>query len=203
MVVDGTNFVVGDKALLVDRFNKKTWFIGTGAQIAALSPEQGQHAHCTSTGSGFTAIHDYLYTGAAWIDITGSMIVLITADNTDGTSVSLDTTEQISKSYTLAANTYTTIIMEAVVYGSVAIDTGGTQRSLGVGLHIGGSSRIFADVVTIDLEAGTSGHTEITTTLKYSAALQAGGTIKVVIPAGTADNDVDMQCKSLFVYGVV
>jgi len=53
------------------RLNQKTTFVGTGAQIAALSTTfAGQHAFCTSTGSGFTVDNEYIRNAAndAWLN---------------------------------------------------------------------------------------------------------------------------------------
>ena len=50
----GTEWEVAD-VISASRSNQKTWFIGTGAQIAALGTTYaGQIAFCTSTGSGYT-----------------------------------------------------------------------------------------------------------------------------------------------------
>jgi len=42
------------------RMNQKTTFVGTGAEINAISPTYaGQHAYCTSSGNGFVAGEEY------------------------------------------------------------------------------------------------------------------------------------------------
>jgi len=51
------------------RFNQKSTFVGTGAQINALSTTYpGMHAYCTSTGSGFIIDIEYVRNAAnsAW-----------------------------------------------------------------------------------------------------------------------------------------
>jgi len=55
----GTEWEVAD-VISASRSNQKTWFIGTGSQINALSPTYaGQIAFCTSTGSGYTVENIY------------------------------------------------------------------------------------------------------------------------------------------------
>ena len=51
------------------RLNQKTNFIGTGAQISALTTYIGMTAFCTSTGSGFTVDMVYIRNSAnsAWL----------------------------------------------------------------------------------------------------------------------------------------
>lgn len=61
----GLQWDAGD-TLSSSRLNQKGLFIGTGAQIAALTPLTGMHAFCTSTGSGFTSGVEYRYNGSAW-----------------------------------------------------------------------------------------------------------------------------------------
>ena len=55
------------------RMNRKTVLSDTGANISGLSTNYaGNLAHCTSTGSGFTADHLYMRNAGntAWIDLT-------------------------------------------------------------------------------------------------------------------------------------
>ena len=55
------------------RLNQKTVFVGTGAQISGLSTTYaGQHAYCTSTGSGFTLDVLYLRNAAntTWLTLS-------------------------------------------------------------------------------------------------------------------------------------
>lgn len=63
----GGAFDVADR-VTADRLNRKMLFIGTGAEINALTPTPGMLAFCTSTGSGFVADTTYRRNAAnsAW-----------------------------------------------------------------------------------------------------------------------------------------
>ena len=52
-----------------NRLNQKTTFVGTGAQISALTAFPGQLAYCTVTGSGFTIDNVYVResTNTSWV----------------------------------------------------------------------------------------------------------------------------------------
>ena len=52
------------------RLNQKTVFVGTGAQIAAITTYAGQLAFCTSTGSGFTieSLYQRNSANSAWVE---------------------------------------------------------------------------------------------------------------------------------------
>ena len=67
------------------RLNQKNTFVGTGAQINALTTMYaGQLAFCTSTGSGFSVNMSYVRNTAntAWISTTGeAAAVLVMASN--------------------------------------------------------------------------------------------------------------------------
>jgi hypothetical protein len=49
--------------------NLRTITIDTGANLSAITPTTGKVVFCTSTGSGFTVNHLYVYNGSAWVDI--------------------------------------------------------------------------------------------------------------------------------------
>ena len=59
----GTEWETND-TITKERLNQKNVFVGTGAQIAAVTNYAGQIAYCTSTGSGFT-IDEYYERNAA------------------------------------------------------------------------------------------------------------------------------------------
>lgn len=88
---NGLQWDTGD-TILATRMNRKTIFVGTGAEISGLGTTYaGQHAYCTTTGSGFTAGIEYQRDNAnsAWISISSS---LFTGDGTDGAvTISSDT----------------------------------------------------------------------------------------------------------------
>ena len=64
---DGLAWEAAD-ILTKERLNQKNVFVGTGAQINALTTYAGQLAYCTSTGSGFTVDIIYVRNAAnsAW-----------------------------------------------------------------------------------------------------------------------------------------
>lgn len=180
-------------------YNDKMWLVDTGANINAFTPlVAGMHAFCTSTGNGFTVNHSYEYDGTQWRDLTGTIMVLINADDTDGTNVQENTTEQISKSYTLAANSYSKIIVEAVVHITQGSFTG--ARSVTVNILIGATSKQYFH----QINSANNMYIEYDSPMKVSASLQAGGTIKVRIPAGSATQSQfpSIQVKNMYVYGV-
>jgi len=84
------------------RMNQKTAFIGTGAEINAISTTYpGQSAYCTSTGSGFTAGEEYKRNVAndAWLREENNVIF---GDGSDGDvtiSSNTDLTSANNKNY--------------------------------------------------------------------------------------------------------
>ena len=81
-----------------NRLNQKTRFVGTGAQINALTAFAGQEAYCTVTGSGFTIDTVYFRNAAntAWnqftqfatnLALTTETNIAVVTDNADFTAV--------------------------------------------------------------------------------------------------------------------
>lgn len=94
MSADGTAFSSGQKGDPA-RFNKKSWFIGTGAQLAAYEAstdaQEGTHALCTSTGSGFTAGREYaMEPGSTSFSPYTNMAKLDNANTLAGTATSIN-----------------------------------------------------------------------------------------------------------------
>src|SRR5689334_16478508 len=96
---------------------QKTIFVGTGAEINALTTSTatfesqtlfpGQLAFCTSSGSGFTANHLYMRNAAnsAWLEI-------MTSTNTDTLT---------NKTIDAASNTFSNISGTSLASGAVTI----------------------------------------------------------------------------------
>lgn len=129
-------------------------------------------------------------------------IVPINLDDTDGSSVSQDTTEQISKSYTLPANNYRKIIVMTTVLSDV--QTGGSSnKTVSYVVSIGSSTKTYTGAFVT--RAGTDDmRVKNTATVIFSAVQTSSATIKVSIAAaGSADTDKVIACRNLHVYGVL
>jgi hypothetical protein len=195
----GGSWVVGNK-ITAARLDQKGWLIDTGANIAAyVSPQLGMHAYCTSTGSGFTIDRQYVYDGSAWTDLGGAM-VLISADDTDGTVVTQNTSEQISKSYSLAANNFSRIIAEAIVDVRINESTTTGAADVSFNIFIGATSKLYNPEA---IQTSFNGNFHYIVPARLSAVQTGSATIKVSIPAaGSADTQLGITVKNLYVWGI-
>lgn len=70
-IMSGLEFASGDQPQST-RFNQKTTFVGTGAQIDALTTYAGMHVYCTSSGGAFPFVIDTEYVrntaNSAWLE---------------------------------------------------------------------------------------------------------------------------------------
>lgn len=127
------------------------------------------------------------------ISSPSGLIVLLYADDTDGTLVDSTTSETVSKSYALSSNRYRSIIVESDVK---LTNTNNGDCTYTVNLKIqGGSSRSY----TMTLLAGSS----VQSMMKYTLTQNAAGTVQVTVTPGTNSNKCSGLAKSLRVYGVM
>lgn len=133
-------------------------------------------------------------------DLPSGTMVLITADNNDGTAVSSPVASDTdSKTFALPVNTFSRIIVEAVVRVDITVAT--SEKSPNVYIKIGASSKNFpfsskGNVGDGDDIQQTSG------AIVFSAAQTAAATIAVGLRT-EADDGIVVECKTLHVYGVV
>jgi hypothetical protein len=123
-------------------------------------------------------------------------LVLINADETQisGTVPNADT---VVKTYTLAANTYSKIIVEAEGFGQFVLAS--TNQTINIKVKFAGTQV----GQTMRLNAALGATSLIPFPIKASGAFAAGGAVDVTIGALNADTNTILFLNSLRVYGVV
>ncbi len=139
------------------KLNQMTIISGTGAYLATITAvENGQVVTCTSTGSGFTENHAYIWDTSAWVDLTnvshthssasdGGAIIGIPRANTKFFDTDTRYTLYPQKVDYLQVVSGTGAITDdstSSVY-SIKLDTGGTSSS-GATIHIPGFIHDFS-----------------------------------------------------------
>lgn len=140
-------------------------------------------------------------TDIAWETLSGVM-VSISRDNTGG-SAACTGTQVTAASYSLAANSYTSIHVVATGKWADVYDAGEDPSSFDVTIDIGGTTKTF----TFNPPQFTAGQVSDNTgdwrwSVQFSAALTAGGTIAVKGDHdGTASRTI--TCDTLYVWGII
>lgn len=133
-----------------NRLNGMTRISGTGTELAVLTPSVYRFVYCTSTGSGFTAGHNYKtnVTGDAYVDedataAGGTAYVLTLALN----SMLIDTADHfvfdVKVAKWVASNTST---------GTTVDDTDGTTGEQSIKLGTGVTSGSRAQITQVGLK---------------------------------------------------
>ena len=124
-------------------------------------------------------------------------LVLINADETQS-SATVPNADTAVKTYTLAANTYTSIIAEAEGYVQESLTT--TNQNVNIKIKFAGAQN--GQTMIFNPQALTTG-AKTPFPVKASGAFTAGGTVTVTIGAAAADANTTVFLNSLRVYGVV
>ena len=144
-------------------------FVGTGAQIAALTPTYvGQQVFCTETGSGYVINKMYMRnnSNSAFENI-----------NTGYYGTGADGSVTISTNTTLAANKN---------YSDLTVDAGITLNTAGYKIYVSGTLTVQSTGIITDL---TSGNGEQVNSFYRGFSGGAGGAGGVYTSAGAAGSD--------------
>ena len=126
--------------------------------------------------------------------VTGT-VNLVNADETQA-SATVPNADTTLKTYTLAANTYATIIVEAEGYGQFGATS--TNQTVNIKVKFAGTQK----GQTMALDAALAASAKVPFPIKASGAFTAGGTVTVTIGAAAADANTTIFLNSLRVYGV-
>ncbi len=124
------------------------------------------------------------------------VVVRINADETQA-SATIPNVDTAVKTYTLAANNYTLIIVEAEGYGSFVLAS--TNQIISIKIKFGATQ--IGQTLTLDAALGAT--SRIPFPIKGSGAFTAGGAITITISAPAADANTTIFLNSLRVYGVI
>jgi hypothetical protein len=161
-------------------------------------PPQGSQPFISSMNQIASGIKDAA-SGLPTLDASGLLkpaelppgtVVLINADETAGTDVNNTNNETVSKSYSLAANSYSYIQIES----EIKVESGGLLYETDINFYIGTSEMTFPFRST---------STYIFMTLKFLAVQKSAATIKVTVTPTYVDPNYGGQALSLRVYGVI
>jgi hypothetical protein len=135
---------------------------------------------------------------ASWIQLTPKgRVELINADETQS-SATVPNADTALKTYTLAANTYTSIIAEAEGYVQESLTT--TNQNVNIKIKYAGTQN--GQTMIFNPQALTTG-AKTPFPIKASGAFTAGGTVTITIGAAAADANTTVFLNSLRVYGVI
>ena len=141
-------------------------------------------------------IHQSQHAAGGYDKISG-MVVLVNADETQA-SATVPNTDTAVKTFTLAANSYSSIIAEAEGYVQESLTT--TNQNVNIKIKFAGTQK--GQTMIFNPQALTTG-AKTPFPIKASGAFTAGGTVTVTIGAAAADANTTVFLNSLRVYGVV
>lgn len=180
----------GADAITVAKLNQMTIISGTGAYLATLTAvENGQVVVCTSTGSGFTLNHAYVWDTTVWVDMTN--VEHTHTDSNDGGSI-LGVFRTNSTFFD--TNTRYTLYPQKVDYiqtvsGTGAITDDSTSSVYSIKLDTGGTSASGATISIPGLKVDFANESFFETSVKLGTATSLATKLGPNMETATAADD--------------